>query len=233
MTHRDSPIKATLWANKGHPIIRKDPIITLLVNLLNLSRGIHRDRPMVLGGKSSLLYQCNRSILLSLTLHISQDHLMVLLQVKLVSSKHLVLFHYQANRVIRYNLVCRFQANRLIRCNLGPIYDQVSLCDQRHLSIRANLFIQGNPLIPCTLLSGLFIQCRSQINSCVLRTRLCRVPLISSSLILRVVIILMVNHNRTITTLEVLNINLLHPVLTMLSSQIQMLLIRGKCLIRV
>ena len=101
-TRRDSPIKATLRASKGHSIIRKDRIITLLVNLLSLSWGINRDRPMVLGGKSSLLYRCNRSILLSLTLHISQDHFMVLLQVKLVSSKHLVLFHHLANRLIRY-----------------------------------------------------------------------------------------------------------------------------------
>ena len=71
---------------------------------------------------------------------------MVLLQVKLVSSKHLVLFHHQANRVIRYNLVSRLQANRLIRCNLGLTYNQVSLRNQRRLFIRANLFIQGRPL---------------------------------------------------------------------------------------
>ena len=57
MTHRDSPSKATLRASKGHCTIRKDHIIALLVNLLSLSRGINRDRPMVLGGKSSLLYR--------------------------------------------------------------------------------------------------------------------------------------------------------------------------------
>jgi len=255
-TRRDSPIKATLRASKGHTIIRKDHIITLLVNLLSLSRGINRDRPMVLGGKSSLLYQCNRSILSYLTLHISRDHPMVLLQVKLVSSEHLVLFHHRANRFIRYNPVSRLQANWPIWYNLGLTYNQVNLRNRRRLFIRANLFIQGrpliranlfiqgrpltrvnlfiqgSPLIPFTLLNSLLIQCRSQINSCALRTRLRRVPLISSLLILRVVIILMVNHNRTITILEALSIHLLHPVLTMLSSQIQMLLIRGKHLIR-
>ena len=36
-THRDSPIKATLRASKGHYTIRKDRIIALLANLLNLS----------------------------------------------------------------------------------------------------------------------------------------------------------------------------------------------------
>ena len=55
MTRRDSPSKATLRASKGHCTIRKDHIIALLVNLLNLSRGINRDRPMVLGVKSSHL----------------------------------------------------------------------------------------------------------------------------------------------------------------------------------
>ena len=169
---------------------------------------------------------------------------MVLLQVKLVSSKHLVLFLHQGNRLIRYSPVFRLQASRLIQCNLGLTYNQVNLRNQRRLFIwanlfiqaspltRVNLFIQGSPLIPFTLLSSLFIQCRSQINSCALHTRLRRVPLISSLLILRVVIILMVSLNRTITTLEALSIILLHPVLPTLSSQIQTLLIQGRHLIR-
>lgn len=211
---------------------------------------------MVLGGKSSLLYRCNRSILLFLTLHISRDHPMVFLQVKPVSSKHLVLFHHQANRLIRYNPVSRLQANWPIRYKLGLTYSQVKLRNRRRLSIRVNLviqvnpltwvnlftqvsplsrvnlFTQGNPLIPLTLLSSRLIQCRSQINSCVLRIRLHRVPLFSSLLILRVVIILMVNLNRIITTPEALSIILLHPVLPILSSQIQTLLTPGQHIIR-
>ena len=199
---------------------------------------------MVLGGKSSLLYPCNRSILLFLTLHISEDHLMVLPQAKLVSSKHLVFLLHQGNRLIRYSPVSHLQANRPIRYNLGLTYNQVNLCNQHRLVTqgslviqarpltRVNLFIQGSPLIPFTLLNSLLIQCRSQINSCALRIRLRRVPLISSLLILRVVIILMVSLSRTITTLEALSIILLHPVIPTLSSQIQMLLIRGRHLIR-
>ena len=56
MIHRVSPFKDILSANKGHRTVRKDSIIALLVNLFSLSRGINRDRSMVLGGKSSLLY---------------------------------------------------------------------------------------------------------------------------------------------------------------------------------
>ena len=93
MTHRGSPCKAILRASKGHHTVRKDSITTLPVNSCNLSleshlgnlkdsqanRGTNWDQYMVLGGKSNLLNLCNLSILLVPTLHISQDHLMVLL----------------------------------------------------------------------------------------------------------------------------------------------------------
>ena len=55
-------------------------------------------------------------------LHISQDHLMVLLRVKPVISNHLALFGYQANRPIRHNLVSRHQANQPIRHNLVSLH---------------------------------------------------------------------------------------------------------------
>ena len=70
---------------------------------------------------------------------------MVLLQVKPVSSKYLVLFHHQANRLIRYNPVFRLQANRSIQYNLGLTYNQVNLRNRRRLSIRVSLIIQVNP----------------------------------------------------------------------------------------
>ena len=57
MIHRGSPCKAILSANKGHRTVRKDNIIALPVNLFSLNRGTKRDRYMVLGGKSNLLYQ--------------------------------------------------------------------------------------------------------------------------------------------------------------------------------
>ena len=96
---------------------------------------------MVLGGKSSLLHQCNCSILLFLTLHISRDHPMVPLRVKPVFSRHLALFHHQANWPIRHNLVFCLQANRPIRYNLGLIQNQASLLNWCHLFIQVNLFI--------------------------------------------------------------------------------------------
>ena len=89
MTRRASPSKAILQASKGHRTVRKDNITTFSINLCSLSRGTNQGRYMVLGGKSNLPNLCNCGILLLLMLHISQDHLMVLLQVKPVTSYHL------------------------------------------------------------------------------------------------------------------------------------------------
>ena len=178
MTRRDSPYRATLQASKGHYTIRKDNITTLQVNscslFLDSNRGNLKDSQAnqgtnpgwytVLGGKSNPLNLCNRSILLVPMLHISQDHLMVLLQVKPVISNHLALFHYQANQPIRHNLVSRHQVNRPTRHNLvslhqanWPIWHNLVLLNNRHnqhnLFIRVNLFIQGSLLSQVSLFS--------------------------------------------------------------------------------
>ena len=148
--------------------------------------------------------------------HISQDHLMVLLQVKPVTS------HHQANRPIQHNRVLHnSQVNLHNRHNLltrGNLLNQVSPSIQFSLSNQASLHILS------TLLNSRFTRCHNRINQCILIIALSRVPPISIPLNLKAVTTLMVNLDRLIIRPKVPIIILNNPATPILSSQIHRLL---------